>query len=110
MARKRGAGRDEVEVFLSELSIHGSVRKACAVAGVSRSWFRERKKLDEDFALAVADAIEDSTDRLEEVGHRMARAGDEKLIRFLLEVRRYKKSTDVDLEELKPNINVTVQS
>lgn len=108
MARKRGAQRDVKEVFLAELARHGSQRKACQVAGVSRSWVRELKKSDEDFAIAFADAVEDSIDRIEEVGHSRALKGDEKLIRFILEVRRYKKQTETDLSEVKPVINITI--
>lgn len=107
MARRRGTSRNNSEVFLSELSRHGSVRKACSVAGVSRSWVREQKR-EEEFALAYADALEDATDRIEEAGVSGALKGDDKLIRFLLEVRRYKKNTETDLSEVKPNINITI--
>lgn len=106
-SKKEGANRDKVEVFLTELSRHGSVRKACSVADVSRKWVRE-KRLEEDFAIAYNDAIEDSLDRVEEAAHSGAIRGDDKLIRFMLEVKRYKKSTDIDLSSVKPVINITV--
>lgn len=108
MARKRGAGRDVKSVFLAELARHGSQRKACEVAGVSRTWVRETKKTDEQFAIDFADALEDSIDRIEETGHSLALKGEEKLIRFFLEVRRYKKQTETDLGEVKPVINITI--
>lgn len=107
MARKRGVERDEREVFLSELSRHGSVRKACRVACVSRGWVREQQK-DPEFSQQYHDAVEDSIDRVEEKANLMARNGDDKLIRFLLEVKRYKRTNDVDLGQVKPTINLTI--
>lgn len=107
MARKRGVERNEEEVFLYELARHGSIRKACLVAGVTRAWVRLRK-MDEDFAIAYADALEDSVDRIEEQGTSQALLGDEKLIRYLLDAKRYKKTTEVDLGQVKPIINVTI--
>lgn len=107
MARKRGVERNEEEVFLYELARHGSIRKACSVAGVTRAWLR-LKKMDESFAQAYHDALEDATDRIEEQGVGQALGGDEKLIRYLLDARRYKKTTEVDLGQVKPIINVTI--
>lgn len=107
MAKKRGAARDKREVFLAELARHGTVRKACSVAGVNRAWVREQKQ-DDDFAIAYADAIEDSIDLVEEKGMREALKGEEKLLRFFLEVKRYKKNTETDLSEVKPTITVTI--
>lgn len=101
------AKRDVKQIFLTELSKHGSQRKACKVAGVSRAWVRLQKRDDEEFAQAYSDAMEDSTDLIEEKGVRMAVAGDEKLIRYLLDARRYKKS-QVDLGEVIPNIVITI--
>lgn len=107
MARKRGVDRSEEEVFLAELARHGSIRKACLVAGVTRSWLR-LKKMDEAFAEAYSDALEDSTDRVEEAAHRGAISGDDKLIRYLLDAKRYKRTIEVDLGQVKPIINVTI--
>lgn len=106
MARKRGVERDETEVFLNELSRHGSVRKACLVAGVSRKWLRTRK-LDEDFAERFADAIEDSIDRIEEAGVHLALSNDERMIRYLLDAKRYKKGESA-VGVVKPSITVTI--
>ncbi len=103
----RGVNRDETEVFLSELARHGSIRKACRVAGTTRAWLR-LKKLDASFSEAFHDALEDSTDRIEETGVQVALSGDDKLIRYLLDARRYKKNTEVDLGQVKPIINVTI--
>lgn len=107
MAHKRGVQRDETEVFLKELSRHGSVRKACLVAGVNRTWLRT-KKLDDNFAEAFADAIEDSIDRIEEAGIHMALSHDEKMIRYLLDAKRYKKGETATLGQVKPSITVTI--
>lgn len=106
-AKKRGVSRDKSEVFLLEYARHGSIRKACQVAGVSREWVR-KQKFNEDFAIAFIDAEQDSIDRIDEVAHRLALSGDDKLIKFVLESKRYKKSTDVDLSSVKPTINVTI--
>lgn len=107
MAHKRGVERDETEVFLKELSRHGSVRKACLVAGVSRKWLRTRK-LDEDFSERYADALEDSVDRIEEAGVHLALSHDEKMIRYLLDAKRYKKSETTGSGVVKPSITVTI--
>lgn len=107
MAHKRGVERDVAAVFLSELARHGSVRKACKVAGVTRQWVRLRRRDDEDFALSYADAVEDSVDRLEDEAFTLALGGEEKLLRYLLDVKRYKKSGD-DPVAVQPIINVTI--
>lgn len=107
MARKRGVDRDPTDVFLKELARHGSVRKACQVAGVSRSWVRDQKR-NEEFATLYSDALEDSIDRIEEAGHGRALRGDDRLIRFFLEVKRYKRTIESDLSEVKPVINITI--
>lgn len=107
MARKRGVNRSVEEVFLSELARHGSIRKACRVAGVTRSWLRVKMVCD-DFSELYHDALEDSTDRIEETGFELALDGEEKMIRYLLDAKRYKKNTEVDLSQVKPIINVTI--
>lgn len=113
MARKRAVKRGVLErdneaVFLEELSRHGSVRKACFVATVTRAWVRNQLKDNDEFAQKYADALEDSVDRVEEMGNNMARTGDDKMIRYLLDARRYKKNVEVDLGEVKPIINITI--
>jgi hypothetical protein len=106
-AKKRGITRDKSEVFLMEFSRHGSIRKACQVAGVSRAWVREQR-LEDDFAINMTDAEQDSIDRVEEKAHQLALIGDDKLIRFVLESKRYKKTTEIDLSTVKPVINITI--
>lgn len=106
MAHKRGVERDQTAVFLGELARHGSIRKACKVAGVTRSWVRQQRQ-DDDFALAFADAVEDSVDRLEDTAFEQALGGEEKLLRYLLDAKRYKKAGEDPLA-VQPIINVTI--
>lgn len=108
MARKVGVNRSEREVFLHELARHGSVRKACVVAGVTRRWLALQKQ-DNDFLEDYTYAIEDSIDRIEEEGNAMARCGDEKLIRYFLDAKRYNKKTDTTVDaSVVPVVTVTI--
>lgn len=104
---KTGVNRDESEVFLSEISRHGSIRKACRVAGVTRGWLR-LQLLDATFAEAYADAQEDATDRLEDQARDEALAGSEKLLTYMLDAKRYKKTNDGSLAGIQPTITVTI--
>ena len=108
MAHKRGVNRDRRSVFLEELSRHGSVRKACLISGYSRDQVRTMQRDDMEFAQQYADAMEDSIDRIEETGTQLARGGDDKLIKLFLEVKRYKKSNDIEVGDIKPIVNVTI--
>lgn len=108
MARRRGVDRDRRDVFLTELARHGTVRKACVISGYTRSQIRALMREDEDFAQEYQDALEDSVDRIEEAGNLMARNGDEKMIKLFLEVKRYKKSNDIEVGDIKPTVNVTI--
>lgn len=107
MAHKRGAERNEREVFLSELARHGSIRKACLVSGTTRSWLRIQMS-DSDFAQAYHDALEDSVDRIEEAGNAGARDGDEKLIRYFLDAKRYKKQAEGPAVSVQPSVTITI--
>lgn len=107
MAKKRGIERDVWEVFLSEISRHGNVRKACNVAGVTRYQWRTRM-LDLSFAEDYADAQEDATDRIEDHARAEAMDGSEKLLAYLLDVKRYKKSTDGSLAGGSPSVTITI--
>lgn len=104
---KTGVNRDESEVFLAEIARHGSVGKACKVAGVTRGWLR-LKLMDSDFAEAYADAQEDSTDRLEYQARAEAMDGSEKLLTYLLDAKRYKKASTGDLTGIQPIVTVTI--
>lgn len=104
---KTGINRDEADVFLSEIARHGSVRKACKVAGVTRAWLR-LKLQDLDFAEAYADAQEDSTDRIEDQARDEALDGNDKLIIYLLEQKRYNKKSTGDLTGIQPSVNIII--
>lgn len=106
MARKRGADRDPWEVFLTEMSRHGSTRKACAIAGVTRVQLRQKMKDDDDFSIALADAEEDSVDRIAETAHTIAQMGDGQMVRYLLDNKRYKKAGESTV--IPPSINITI--
>lgn len=104
---KTGVNRDEAEVFLSEIARHGSIRKACKVAGVTRAWLR-LKIQDLDFAEAYADAQEDSTDRIEDQARDEALDGNDKLIIYLLDQKRYRKQSTGDLTGIQPSVTITI--
>jgi len=104
---KTGINRDETEVFLSEISRHGLIGKACRVAGVTRAWYRTQM-LNAEFAEAFADAEEDATDRLEYQARAEAMDGSEKLLTYLLDQKRYKKTNDGSLAGIQPVVTVTI--
>lgn len=104
---KNGINRDVAEVFLSEISRHGSIRKACKIAGVDRRWLRE-KKLEDDFAERYADAQEDAADRLEDQARDEALDGSEKLLVYLLDVKRYKKAESGPMSGITPTVTITI--
>ena len=104
---KTGVNRDEAEVFLAEIARHGSIRKACKVAGVSRMWLR-LQLLDAAFSEAYADAQEDATDRLEDQARDEALDGSEKLLTYLLDAKRYKKANDGSLAGIQPVVTITI--
>lgn len=108
MAIKRGADRDRWEVFLTELSRHGSIRKACAIAGVDRRELRQKQKEDDEFSIMMADAEEDSVDRIAETAHTIAQMGDGQMVRYLLDQKRYKKTGESTI--IPPSINITIGS
>lgn len=106
MAHKRGIERDESEVFLKEIARHGSVAKACKVAGVTRTWLR-LKMQDPEFAEKFADSQEDSIDKLEYQARCEALDGSEKLLVYMLDNLRYKKTVG-DSVNVQPSINITI--
>lgn len=108
MAHKRGINRSESGVFLKEISRHGSIRRACNVAGVSRAWLR-RQLLDSDFAEAYADAQEDSIDKIEDTGRELALDGNEKMVVYLLDQLRFKKTdSGPGLAGVQPSVTITI--
>lgn len=106
MARRRGfLNRDRWEVFLSELGLHGSIRKACLVATVTRQELRE-KMTDPAFQTKYYDALDDATDIIEEKAITFAKFGEPQLLKYLLDAKRYKKIDNS--VTVAPVINITV--
>ncbi|UGO51469.1 hypothetical protein QJV44_gp55 [Serratia phage vB_SmaS_Tlacuache] len=107
MARRRGfINRDVWEVFLGEVSRHGSIRKACTVASVTRAQYREKMQ-DPDFQQRYYDAVDDATDRIEEAATTFARVGEPQLLKYLLDAKRYKRGEGTNAA-VAPVINITV--
>ena len=91
VARKRGRKRDWGRAFLDAFRQIGVVTPAAAAAGVSRHAVRKRCLRDPAFARKYAEALEESTERLESLA--FARAASQKdpsdlLLIFLLKARR----------------------
>ena len=74
--------------FLRALSNGATVKEASTEAGVSRNTAYTRRRLDEDFAAAWAEAVEVGTERLEAAAYRRAIDGSDVLMIFLLKSRR----------------------
>lgn len=74
--------------FLEAFAHTGTVKGACAVAGIDRSTaYRERHR-NETFALAWHAVEEDATDELELEAYRRAINGSDLLLIFLLKARK----------------------
>jgi transposase-like protein len=76
------------------LSLGNSVAAACRSARINRSTYYRWLDADEEFKKAVADAIEEGTDRLEDEAKRRAMKQSDTLIIFLLKARRPDKYKD----------------
>jgi hypothetical protein len=83
-ARARGAAKlrdsapDWAPAFLAAFRQTGMITAACAVAGVGRSTAYRRRHADEGFALALSDAEEEVTERIEREAFRRAVEGVER--------------------------------
>jgi len=78
-------------VFLENLRIYGTVTAACKQAGIARQTAYRHRQSDETFALAWADAEEESTEELEREAMSRAINGSDTLMIFLLKARRPEK-------------------
>lgn len=83
--------KDWKDTFLKSLVLYGTVTAACKTAGVSRQTAYRHRQSDEDFALAWADAEEQSTEELEREAINRAINGSDTLMIFLLKARRPEK-------------------
>jgi hypothetical protein len=68
--------------FIDHLANGGTVSKACELAVVGRATAYRHRQGDEDFALAWADAEQESTERLEEEAYRRAFHGVRKPVHY----------------------------
>lgn len=66
---------DWTNTFLANLAVNGCLAKSARIAGISPASVYQRRQQDPDFAAAVDDAIEDSTDVLELEARRRAVQG-----------------------------------
>lgn len=86
--------------FLAMYRRCGIVKAACAAAGISRETYRQWRAHDPAFAAAVADAAEDATEELEEIGRQRARESSDVLLIFFLKALRPERYRDRHLVEV----------
>lgn len=79
------------ERLLKQLALGKSVAASCRAARIGRSTFYEWRAADPAFAARVNGAIEDGTDRLEDVARERAVRQSDTLLIFLLKARRPEK-------------------
>jgi hypothetical protein len=94
--RKREGATDWAPRFLQVLTgtaraPGGSITRACRAANVCRTTFYNRKSEDEVFRTAVAEALEEACDLLEEEARRRAMKCSDTLMIFLLKAHRPEK-------------------
>jgi hypothetical protein len=80
---KKAPERDWRPDFLTALAAGGHVLQAAKVAGVSRATVYRQRVSDEDFAVAWADAIEESIETLEREMLRRAAEGVEEPVFYM---------------------------
>lgn len=86
MSRTRTS--EKKAAFLAALRERGSVMHAAESAGIGRRTAYDWRDADPEFAAAWEDALEDSTERLEESMFERAMKGDTTAAIFLLKGRR----------------------
>lgn len=74
--------------LLRQLALGRSVSAACRAEKIGRATYYEWRKDDPAFAAAADAAIEEGTDRLEDVARRRAEKESDTLLIFLLKARR----------------------
>lgn len=98
-ARKKTRRRDWRPLFLNAIATEGTVKQACAVAGISRQHAYRERQANEEFAIAWHDAIEDLVDGLERKAVEVALTGDTRMLEFLLKAHRperYRENVHVE--------------
>ncbi len=91
MGRRVRMTEERRKAFLAALRRGATVAAAAGAAGVARSTAYAWRARDSRFAAAWDDAVEDGTDALEDVATRLAFAGNDRLLMFLLKARRPEK-------------------
>ena len=74
--------------FLSLIADGATIKAACEGANIGRTKVYERRDNDETFRIALEEAIEASTEDLEEVARKRAKQKSDPLMMFLLRARR----------------------
>jgi hypothetical protein len=82
------------DAVLRSLALGNSISAACRSGRICRQTYYRWRDEDEAFGMAVADAIEEGTDRLEDEAKRRAMKQSDTLIIFLLKARRPDKYKD----------------
>lgn len=77
--KRTRSGPDWAPAFLAELSLRGNIRDACGACGVGRTAVYQRRDSDEAFARQMADALQESNDRLKREAWRRAVEGVRRL-------------------------------
>lgn len=87
------------ERLLGKLRLGYSIAAACKAEGIARSTYYEWIK-EEPFKSLVLDALEDGTDKIEDVARSRALEGDHAMITLILRARRpdkYRERADLNL-------------
>ena len=91
--------------ILSTLSDGLSIAAACSAAGIGRTMFFEWRRDDPEFAEQCEAAIEQGTDKLEDIARQRAAEGSDTLLIFLLKGRR----PDKYRENIRQSIDMDVK-
>ena len=85
---------------LEAFSAGGTVKEACAAAGISRNALNEWRRDDPGFDAACIDALEEGTDDLEAVARTRAKEKSDLLLMFILKKRRpeFRENHKVEVE------------
>jgi hypothetical protein len=106
---RQDKSRDWVPVFLAALRQCGVINHAAARAGIDRTTVYVRRDADPAFREALAAALEDATDKLEEVAWKRATKASDRLLIFLLKARRYPNAVQVTGAGGQPLFDVEAQ-
>lgn len=86
--RAANVRREWHDEFLAHFLEIGTITGAAKATGVDRRTVQLARQRDEEFALKLADAEEQFTEKLERVAYTRAVDGSDRLVEFLLKARR----------------------